>query len=612
MEVTEGPLDPRPVMRALKAHQIKEPLKDSHPEYLPHPLEPRWTLNVRPITYVEQYQRRFSASFRSHWNWTEKLKDRAYFVGSLRDAQKRDRYLCKEKVLTWRKEDVIMVYDELVNCYEPYVKALREQESFIEPDIDSVWREDDFLDDDGLRPKLIAAVDTIALKRNRHSDSQEQVVSLVDPYRWPIVYGRTVSNDGTMIKRPRRPYRYDPTRYSRNFCWLPSEFEVSADGESTKIASYINNLALLHEEQLFYPILEKIFTYFVPLFDRTLTNLQREQYKGRRVRPPPLDPEIWDLSATKHRKLWERLLEQFEKSQPLEGDFDSDTSDGAESEGLDEDPAQENHRSKPPKRQRMIKVRELASYRRRKRGRRWVPPALGKSTSLKGQTTKVVVRMTSVILSPQNPKLKAAGNWKTEGSLNERIVATGVYCYSQKNVENSKIIFGLRTRPLNTQREDWERIYNMSKEIEIQEIGSTPLKVPTTREITPQQPDVRREIDDVLSRLFPRELTAMILRYLPPTIPNSDASTFKREFLDERLSIVRPEYDYDEYESSDHTSSSDSSDPGNELNELSDDGLNNNDDDDDDDLQSHWNQPEESEEDISPIWPSDSDLEDSD
>ncbi|KAF3274454.1 hypothetical protein TWF970_007967 [Orbilia oligospora] len=436
-----------------------------------------------------------------------------------------------------------MVYDDLVKGYEPYVASLREKGSSIEPDIDCVWREDDFLDNDGLRLKLRTAMDALRsiffMSGEWRLTSEDQVTDFINPYCWPIVYGHSCISgtyDDIVVEPPnfKRGY-YEKELYSRKFCWLPSEFEVSPDGESTRIASYINNLALMPQERLLYPILEKIFTYFVPMFDRTLADIEGRKYMCRRVRSPPSDPEIWKLPEEKYKRRWERLLAQFQRGEKLQENFDSDSSEEEledKDEDEDEDPVRERRRSKPAPRQRYIRVRELATY-KRKIGRRWEPPELSKSTSLKGQTAKVVVRLMNINLPPRSPKFVTRGGWMVEGVLNERIVATGIYCYSQRNIENARIHFSVPIKE-NLKDKDWGLVHNLDMRADFQEVGATSLKIPTTRDIGPQQPDVRQEIDDLLAKRLPRELTAMILGYLPPVIPDSDAAAFKEAFLKER------------------------------------------------------------------------------
>lgn len=63
--------------------------------------------------------------------------------------------------------------------------------------------------------------------------------------------------------------------FSEKYQWLPSEVLVRADG-TAKFQSYINNLHPEEHAEL-YGTIEKIFTAFVPLFNKTLTNTCSEK-----------------------------------------------------------------------------------------------------------------------------------------------------------------------------------------------------------------------------------------------------------------------------------------------------------------------------------------------
>ncbi|KAJ0391550.1 hypothetical protein P43SY_011830 [Pythium insidiosum] len=81
--------------------------------------------------------------------------------------------------------------------------------------------------------------------------------------------------------------------------WIPSDFRVDGDG-NVKILSYINNLhPVLHREM--YNSIEKIFSKFVPLFDRVLSwlvnsrepqPLMRDYYRHTYDNRVPAFPEI--------------------------------------------------------------------------------------------------------------------------------------------------------------------------------------------------------------------------------------------------------------------------------------------------------------------------------
>ncbi|KAJ2869866.1 hypothetical protein GGH93_006010, partial [Coemansia aciculifera] len=65
---------------------------------------------------------------------------------------------------------------------------------------------------------------------------------------------------------------------SPNFCWLPSEFRVDDNGAVT-IESYINNLHPVKHAAL-YPIIASIFSKFLPLLERVVTDLVHPRNPG--------------------------------------------------------------------------------------------------------------------------------------------------------------------------------------------------------------------------------------------------------------------------------------------------------------------------------------------
>jgi len=67
-------------------------------------------------------------------------------------------------------------------------------------------------------------------------------------------------------------------------------------------------------------------------------------------------------------------------------------------------------------------------------------PRGGHSYSLKGRDLQVIVKMSSIFLTPDNPHYDG-GKWHLEGMANENIVATGIYYYSIENITTSKLAF---------------------------------------------------------------------------------------------------------------------------------------------------------------------------
>ncbi|KAF3273474.1 hypothetical protein TWF970_008997 [Orbilia oligospora] len=168
-------------------------------------------------------------NFQSQSSWLTKLSDRtasiawldqeiealitAYGTDEREKAEEERRR--KENEPVWMPvEDVY----EVLMGYKEYILQLREEGVSIEPDpaAVSVWKKDDVLD-------------------------QETRKALID--------------DG-------------------GSCWLPTDFQITLDGK-TNILSYINNLTLPGQAELFHPIFEEIFTKVVPLFNHVLAELLR-------------------------------------------------------------------------------------------------------------------------------------------------------------------------------------------------------------------------------------------------------------------------------------------------------------------------------------------------
>ena len=97
-----------------------------------------------------------------------------------------------------------------------------------------VWRSDSLISSD-LRDQLIAAVSPLENvpdeEKDWHPRSDNQVLNLVHPSLYPVVYGHTFVKDPQtgkcQVAKP--PVRLGYT-ISSKFQWLPSDFSVAEDG----------------------------------------------------------------------------------------------------------------------------------------------------------------------------------------------------------------------------------------------------------------------------------------------------------------------------------------------------------------------------------------------
>ncbi|KAJ7605490.1 hypothetical protein B0H17DRAFT_1221960 [Mycena rosella] len=134
-----------------------------------------------------------------------------------------------------------------------------------------------------------AAVKLEDSKKDWHPGSNKQVLDLVHPSLYCIVYGWncaflpgapcTQSNLFVVGPPAHKTGNLDWTQkftLSQNFAWLPSDFAVMQDGIVHLVSPYINNLhSILH--QPLYTAIECILTCFVPLFERVLSDLNTQR-----------------------------------------------------------------------------------------------------------------------------------------------------------------------------------------------------------------------------------------------------------------------------------------------------------------------------------------------
>ncbi|KAK6522421.1 hypothetical protein TWF281_002982 [Arthrobotrys megalospora] len=230
----------------------------SHPlnfaNFLPSPLLPSEVIVQRAL-----------AAFLEQPDWTEKATDRTYVTD----------WLIKAGVT---QEVYTRTFYEKVSDYREAMMKLRRQNITIDMDLDGRWKKDGVLDREW-RKRLVDAVrileNTPPEARGFPSSAPELSPTpyrdLLDPSMYPIIYGETLSWEDGEFRSVAIPLRCT-RRIDGNHCWLPTEFEISKTGESTKILSYINNLSLPGQDLLFHPILEKLFTEMVPLFNYTLAD----------------------------------------------------------------------------------------------------------------------------------------------------------------------------------------------------------------------------------------------------------------------------------------------------------------------------------------------------
>lgn len=240
-----------------------------------------------------------------------------------------------------------------------------------------------------------------------HPGTNKQVVDLVHPSLYPIVYGKTpiIKNgkieicdfDAGLIHDTRKDSR--EWGISKNYQWIPSLLELE-DGQY-RFVSYINNLH--PKNNALYRTIESVFNSSIPGVNLVLARFG--SYGGLRV---PY-PQYGDIYAEEYHT----------KLQDLE-----DNDDG----GLEIDDAIEELYST---RQEFFKDIEI-KYER--------DPETIDFDLKEFKNLKVIVKLANIELTPENPTYEG-GSWHLEGCANEDIVATILYYYDVSNITESKLSF---------------------------------------------------------------------------------------------------------------------------------------------------------------------------
>ncbi|PIL29309.1 hypothetical protein GSI_09360 [Ganoderma sinense ZZ0214-1] len=204
--------------------------------------------------------------------------------------------------------------------------------------------------------------------------------------------------DMNKFRRPEMDYVISP-----KFQWLPTDFEVSAEG-GVRALSYINNLHPTHHRAL-YPAISSILARFIPLFENVLTDAINPEPQNA-VRP---NPHEWYNHV---------YSENPDVPRPY------DEPDPEDSTFKDENGYWYG---------RWPYVPEPVPFQ---------PPSTeGRTTvSLRGRTLQVIVKLANIVLTPDNPAYPG-GSWHVEGMANEAIVATGLYYYACENITESRLDF---------------------------------------------------------------------------------------------------------------------------------------------------------------------------
>ncbi|KAI5207472.1 hypothetical protein E4T39_01866 [Aureobasidium subglaciale] len=378
----------------------------------------------------------------------------------------------------WMAEVMSQVEDFSELMWKYCVAELRDKAKILEEtglvapiDVDTQVVYSDIAISQDLRRDLNEAVAILENVPDRdkdwHPGTRDRVLDLVHPSLFPLVYGRSrimkeglvgledctsYCGQGETIPKPDLP---DVGGWSDQFQWLPCDIKFEGE-EDVRITSYINNLHP-REHRGIYSLVEKVIAKAIPLWDQVLSHTgggpyEKNGIKRHRdfVRPfkarVDVDDYEWEWPYGEERPIaWtlDRQPETHEEKAELKNLVElaarhlEDTGErlGEEEE---EDQADSWELDEAWKRNmRVLCLPEPKPYQSREIPEE-APLNLRKEYANSG--LQIIVKLANTYLTPDDPQWDG-GSWHVEGLLNEQIVATAIYYYSNTNITSSHLKF---------------------------------------------------------------------------------------------------------------------------------------------------------------------------
>ncbi|KAJ7725100.1 hypothetical protein B0H16DRAFT_1665936 [Mycena metata] len=547
----------------------------------------------QPRTLAELRMYALSWAIRSKPEWQRKISDAIILDKWRTEALAQQHALRIEEKLTPNMVNYVLT--ELAG----YARLSDPTTGIESGPFDAIWFSDRLISlevSERLRAVVSQVENTPNVPKDWHPGSNGQVLDLVHPSLYCIVYDRTQNLDSTSPKleppeyipptaQLRSDWSYDlqAKPVSDKFCWLPSDFSVDATDGSVKLTSpYINNLHPTKHKAL-YPIIESVLGAFIPLFERVLSQVNGQDQDLYRDVTPGSGRIVTKLSygywAGYNKKpcgitvpcIWSNA----------EVEVPDDTTD-----------------------EEYYRLQEAAP--------KVLPEAFEEYTgelektivpySLRGKTIQCIIKLASIHLTPENAEYDG-GSWHVEGMLNEHIVASGIYYYEEENISESRLAFRMTTgAPVYHIQEDvvcsrilygmernhhpcqnlgsiatsanralaWPNIYQHRvspfrlvdptqpghrKILAIFLVDPSIPRIPSATDIPPQQlhwmfdtlEELRADLGSLFSRL-PVELLVLITGFLPETyVTREEADEYRLELMGERknfFSLREEDYQY--------------------------------------------------------------------
>ncbi|KAJ7912500.1 hypothetical protein B0H13DRAFT_2007003 [Mycena leptocephala] len=331
----------------------------------------------RPKTLFELAMYELSWAIRSKPEWQRKAAD-----PEIRERWRREalEQAAAASASQENSEDVhVCLTDKMIDYVlaelDGYAKIADNERGIERGCFEAIWYSDRLISDDLLELLKTAAsvLENVPdAQKDWHPGSNKQVLDLVHPSLYCVMYGRTYAY---LPGKPRVAANFLPVHApeesgwtSQDFCWMPSDFTVDVNGAVTLASPYINNLhPRLHRP--LYRVIEKVLTAFIPMFERVLGDSNREN-----DRVPFSAVMIEEISC-----IWGiEILASIPKTLPEAKDYTGQLDAG------------------------------------------FMP------VSLHGRTVQCIIKLANIHLTPAQPVYEG-GSWHVEGMVNESIVASGIY-----------------------------------------------------------------------------------------------------------------------------------------------------------------------------------------
>ncbi|KXS20912.1 hypothetical protein M427DRAFT_27974 [Gonapodya prolifera JEL478] len=299
-----------------------------------------------------------------------------------------------------------------------------------------------FVSDDLVTPgalsafcRVFAPIEEEAFARGDWHNGSTQVLNLVHPSMYCLVYGRTMYSTqpntliGDTVATWHGSKSSSTSDISTKYQWLPTDIQVDDEGRIS-ISSYINNLSRPAYPRA-YGAIKAVLQAMLPLFERAVDALKSH-------------PKRWILASLDSSDFLEPEYEWQQKTflqkKYGDGEIPSDVAGKPvwswPREVLAEYETWADHDGREAARQRSAAEPELPDP---------VDAAFSyldeaPNVSFRGKTLQVIFKVATIRLTPENPEF-SGGNWHLEGMENEAIAATGLFYYDIENITPSRLTF---------------------------------------------------------------------------------------------------------------------------------------------------------------------------